>query len=378
MSHAIDDVIGTIYDAALEPGNWSVALDRIIDVTGSRSGNLISSDRSNSQSSVAVFRGIDPDWIRRYNEHYYRYDPSMSVFARCRGKAVADQVTGPGREVNPRDARLFHNELMVPQSFHHTAGAGLFLTESRNAAIILQRDGRQGEYAGHELSILNRLTPHIRRALHLNKEHQWLGFRQGLEAAYENSHMGVILLNAQASVVYLNPKAEELLRRHPEIGLKSKRLSLDGAEVDARVQAMISEAINTANGTGRYIGASLPLSVSRATGPMKIQVSPVHSRVKMDILNPTAGHALVHLSDPRIATSLSSPMLAAYFNLTRSEASVLAQLCMGMTLEEIADARVRSIHTIRSQTKSVMRKLGVQKHADLVRVVLTSPVARPS
>lgn len=375
--NSVHDVIGTIYDAALEPAHWPAALDRIIDITGSKSGNLISSDRNNRRSDVAVFSGIDPDWIRRYNDHYYQFDPSMHVFARHGGRAIADQVTRNGFRGEFRNARTFYHELMLPQQFHHTAGAGLFFTETHNAGIILQRSGQQGEYETKTLEVLDQLTPHIRRSLELNRHHSRLGFQKGLEAAFENSNRGVMLIDETGRVLFLNTKAENFVQSFAEIDLRDNRLALSDAATDSRLQAMLAAAIRAANGKDRYTGSSLTLELPETGSILGIQVAPVRTRLESDVLNPVSGHALVELTASPEPTTVPADGLAAYFGLTSTEARVLSDICQGKTPEAIAESRVRSIHTIRSQTKAIMKKLGVTRKSDLVRRVLTSPVAVP-
>lgn len=371
---ALDDAIGTIYDAALDPENWRAALDRIIDLTGSKSGNLISSDRNHARSDVAVYSGIDPDWIRRYNEHYYRFDPSMRVFARHGGRAIADQVTRNDLPSESANARTFYHELMRPQEFRHTAGAGLFFTQSHSAGIILQRSRQQGPYDPETLELLDRLAPHIRRALQLDRQHSRLGFQRGLEAAYEHSEHGVLLCDATGRLLFLNARAEQLLRDCPAVDLRDDRLALADPAMDQRLRARIAAVTETVDARAPRPGPPLALDVPETGSVLGIRVTPVRTRPGTGVRNPAPGQALVELNEAPVREPAPSGELAAHFHLTQAEAEVLSGICRGRSLEAIAESRVRSIHTIRSQTKAVMRKLGVGRKSDLVRVVLTNPV----
>lgn len=370
----VDEAIESIYDAALEPDQWRVALDRIIELTGSKSGNLISSDRDHQRCDVAVFSGIDPDWIRRYNEHYHRFDPSMPVFSRHGGRAIADQVTRNGFRDEFRQARRFYHELMLPQEFHHTAGAGLFFTKTHNAGIILQRSRSQGEYDSAALEILDRLAPHIRRSLKLAGHHSRLGFQRGLEAAYERGETGVLLLDETGRVRFANAKAERFARACPAIDLRHDRLVLADPAMDGRLQAMIAAATATDEGPTRRSGSSLAFEVPEAGAVLGIRVIPVGPRLGTSVPAPVAGRVLVELTESSGRILASIERLAEHFGLTQAEVEVLSGIGRGESLEAIAASRVRSIHTVRSQTKAVMRKLGASRRSDLVRMVLTDPV----
>lgn len=59
------------------------------------------------------------------------------------------------------------------------------------------------------------------------------------------------------------------------------------------------------------------------------------------------------------------------FSMTESEMEIAEGLCSGKSLAQISSERKRSIHTIRSQVKSLTQKSGTNSQADLVRVILT-------
>lgn len=375
MQAVVDEVINAIYDAAMDPGGWDHALAGIIRLTSSGSGNLISSDRDHVRSNVAVYRGIDPEWIRCYNEHYYRFDPSMPVFTRHRGRVVIDQVTGPDPRSLPDSARCFYSELMLPQAFHHTAGAALYSTDTHHAAFILQRSERQGPYSEEEVRRLDRITPHLRRALQLMRQYHQLSFQRGLAAAYENSHLGVILLDEAGRVQYLNRRAEEILRTFPALDVRGPDMVLADATVASCLRQRISAAlVPTSDEWARTVDRA-PLTLSHDGRALELQVSPVRGPMDSDALGIPSRHVLVQVSDPRPVSPLPAPMLASHFNLTRAEAMVLACVCMGQDTQTVARVRSRSVHTIRSQLKTIMKKLGVKSRAELIRLVLTSPVA---
>lgn len=56
--------------------------------------------------------------------------------------------------------------------------------------------------------------------------------------------------------------------------------------------------------------------------------------------------------------------------LSRSEREVALALCRGLTDKEVADMLCRSYHTVRTQKKSIYRKLGVSKDTELVAAMV--------
>jgi len=63
-------------------------------------------------------------------------------------------------------------------------------------------------------------------------------------------------------------------------------------------------------------------------------------------------------------------MLKEAFEFSSRELLVARGLCEGKTLERIATERERSIHTVRAQVKSMLRKTGTASQSDLVRVMV--------
>ena len=84
----------------------------------------------------------------------------------------------------------------------------------------------------------------------------------------------------------------------------------------------------------------------------------------------------VFISDPDLKHPISVDSLVSVYGLTRSEAQVAISLVNGHKIEEIAKSSNHSAHTIRSQLKSVFRKVGVSRQSDLVKMLLTGPLAQ--
>ena len=80
----------------------------------------------------------------------------------------------------------------------------------------------------------------------------------------------------------------------------------------------------------------------------------------------------------QIELRLNDWQLRAQFGFTSAESAMAIALAHGDTLSHHAGARKVSLSTVRSQLKAVLRKLGVKRQADAVRVLLGSalPIMR--
>jgi DNA-binding CsgD family transcriptional regulator len=79
--------------------------------------------------------------------------------------------------------------------------------------------------------------------------------------------------------------------------------------------------------------------------------------------------ALVLIRDPEARASIDQHLLAKHFSLTQAEARVAGLLFSGHSLTSAAKTSGIAPSTVRSQLKSVFRKVGVARQADLIRAL---------
>ncbi len=85
---------------------------------------------------------------------------------------------------------------------------------------------------------------------------------------------------------------------------------------------------------------------------------------------PDRGGVIVRTLDMDWSDALGA-MLAEVFQLSPKEVAVVEDIAHGHSLNDIAKRRNRSTHTVRAQTKSVLRKTGASSQSDIIRLVST-------
>jgi DNA-binding CsgD family transcriptional regulator len=86
---------------------------------------------------------------------------------------------------------------------------------------------------------------------------------------------------------------------------------------------------------------------------------------------------MILAADPD-ARSPSERDLAEFFGLSRAESWLTAALLAGKTTREAATDLEVQITTLRTQLSSVLRKVGVSRQAELIRVLSNIPVVPAS
>lgn len=368
------EVIDRIYAAVGNPEDWSGVLQSIVGVTGARSGCILATLRPDGRGNVSSYHEIDPDWIRQYNEQFYLYDSSPALIENNPGRVIVDAITGPRPTNLKGEDRLFYNELMRPQSFRHTLHAGLFDGGQRQLGIILQRPPHPGPFESDQVSALQKLTPHLHRALTLHARLQAIDcMASGLSALLDRVPMGVILLDAFGDIVHANSRAEKVLRDRLLLRNHARRLTTADTRENESLQRLIAAALDK-----NSLSNDMTLHLrARGSHGLYVQVTPMETKEHPDPLLPGAVRAAVWIGTYE-PSQLSPASLAQLYNLSPSEAELLARLVEGKNLSEIADLRQVSVYTARTQLKAIMSKLGISRQVDLVRLVMSGPcVMRP-
>lgn len=74
MEETTLDLIGLIYDAAIDPKLWSVVLDRFRGAIGGTHAAIMLLDQERPSCNVGVTFGMNPEALRVYGEHFWKID----------------------------------------------------------------------------------------------------------------------------------------------------------------------------------------------------------------------------------------------------------------------------------------------------------------
>lgn len=183
--------------------------------------------------------------------------------------------------------------------------------------------------------------------------------------ALETISPSVLVVNVNGKLVYANKSATQLL-------LERDGLSIDGSDYCRCASSDINQRLSgelqnmVANGENRPAFLSLPRpSLKR---DLSLVLVPLDSAENEEPLI-----ALVVTDPSKKALSVSTP-LETLFGLSPSEATIAQYIARGEGLESAADASGVTLSTARTYLKKIYSKTGVTGQADLVQLILSSPV----
>jgi DNA-binding CsgD family transcriptional regulator len=178
---------------------------------------------------------------------------------------------------------------------------------------------------------------------------------------------GVIVTDSDGRVIQMNRAAERIVRLADGLIIRNGKLGAMLIPDSERLSAFVAVAA-AGEKTRAAIGR---MRVGRHSGRLEytVTVAPLGDDVEID------GRLLtmVLVVDPEDPTP-SETELAHFFGLSPAESRFAAALMAGKSLSDVAIEASVQITTLRTQLSSILRKVGVKRQLDLVRVLSRIPV----
>jgi DNA-binding CsgD family transcriptional regulator len=186
---------------------------------------------------------------------------------------------------------------------------------------------------------------------------------QRLRGQLDRLRCGMVFCDAEGRVDWLNRSAQRLLATGP-LRLVGSHLFVDSEAETETLMNELAEGVAAAGNAVRY----LRLGQGELTLHVAIQPQPG--------TQPSA--VVLTLTSPSQVVDIPTDALIRLFDLTPTEAGLVAALATGSTLEQYAQQRGASVGTARVHLKHVQRKTGARRQSDLVRLVWSSAAAHLS
>lgn len=362
----LHDLLGAIYDAALDASQWEEALRRIARWIGLQGVFLVNEDREEQRAGIFKTYGFEADLLVQYPDWTYD-DPGRPVLYRQPpGTAVATNLY-----YSRRDWRrtAYFNEFGRTHRIEHQLGMRI----AEDARRVLWFGSARGiddtPLTPADTAKLNALGPHLKRAVQIGSQFAVAQEAGALATAVlEGLPTGVVLLDEDARSLYANPAAERLLAGSRGASLRGRHLVADEPGPHDALRALVAGAVATGAGRGTSPGGRLLVEDAPVGERLVVHVFPCSDRRLP--LDPAGRRvcAIVFLGRESDAIRPQPDVLRGLYGLTSAEARLAAALGEGTPLEEAADAFAISRHTARAQLRAVFQKTGVRRQADLLRL----------
>ena len=360
------DLIGWIYDAALDPELWPSVLEKICAFVPGSAANLFSQDALDRKANSYFSFGYDPGYEALYLEKYAAISPFFpaTVFFSV-GEVFGLEDIIPHTEL--RQTR-FYREWMEPQGYIDAIGCNLDRTATSAAPFVVarhRRDGYRDEAAQRRMQLI---APHVRRAILIGKVlHLKSMEAAALADAFDGLSAAVFLVDADGRVLHANASGHSLVAARIAIEAPGARLTAKEPQARQALRESLDSAAagDAALGTK---GISIPLPGHDGQDYVA-HVLPLTSaaRRRANVAYGAVAAVFVH----RAALDLQSPLEAVTrrYNLTAGELRVLVALLNLGGVSQVADVLGISEGTVRNHLHRLFEKTGTSRQADLVKLV---------
>jgi len=366
---------GRLYEAGICADSWDAALDDIMQAIGADVSALFVEDRAHPVTAFEVFsvRGYPEHVPDTYRSYFAERDVRLpAILALPAGQVYADERAMPFAEVERSE---IYNDFYRPLGLAHGAAIVPFNDGRRFGVLSAHRAIRAGNFLPTEIATLERLAPHVIRALQLHRQVvRANAVADGLAVALNHFQLATLLVDERGAVIELNLAAEVLLRRSEcPLRLVGRHLSAVSADHQAALARAISDAAHSSGGRLSTVPSVLRLAKTDGSAALGVMVTP--ARQPRNLGMKREGLAIVFISDPGQASPAEPDLLIRQFGLSPAEAQIAVRLTAGDRIEDIADARGVSQETVRVQVKRVLSKTETRSQGQLIGLLSRSLAA---
>lgn len=359
-----EELIGSAYDAALDLDQWPSVLEgacrlfdanmgivRIIDAEG-RDVLMLGQGACLSADLLTTYQ---TSWIEK-DIHLQKVFNAPALWNR---PVLAElEVAGPQEERQS----AYVNEFLRPVDLGRIVTT-IWKGKTGAATAAFHRSLSAPLLGKRALDVGQRVLPHLIRAARMTaRQHAGEGLRLSAASLFGDAAHPVFLLDDRARVLWFNPIAEvSVVAGKVRVGSDGTlRLTRGGA-------TMLFRLVEDAK-SQRSAGSAPRLAVIEIDGERVVCRGRVVGRETWPriLFQRTA----ILLECHRVAPSRSTAdRLCEVFGLTSAEASVAVALSDDAGINDIAALRGVSNETVRKQSQSIFRKIGISRRSALTQIV---------
>lgn len=365
MDPDFERLLDAVYQGPLEEVPWRGFLALLRLALAVDSTVLILRPPTRADTGLLLLEGGERRWESAYQERFFAQDPFVDL-PPGRVTALAELISEEVLLASP-----FYRDFMAPADSFHILGFNTLEPDGLEARLRASRARAKPAFGAPEHVLLERLAPHVRRAVQLHARITRTESERDLFAdAVDQLAMCTLLLDERGRVLRANGPAQELLRRREGLAVVDGELRAARPEDTRTLGEAIARALahRGAGAPGVVEGLRLPLASGE--GDLRLLVRPValgrwsQGRTAPAVALFVAGGAQQKQVSPELVQKL--------FGLTRAEAALAAELARGCSLDAAAEAQGIARNTARAHLRSIFAKTGVGRQAELVQLLLRS------
>lgn len=362
----VGDLLGALYEGALEQPPWSSALRLLQQRLQATHISLILRPPTAENAGVMINVGENADARVSYEKQYFAMDPFVSL--------KEGEVMTPEELIGQQwlDGPMYQDYLR-PQDVRYVMGADVYTPDGVECRLRATRGHRSEPFGEQDKALFRYILPHLKRSIQIQSKLDSLECeRQMLAGTVNRMLLGVISLSQSGEILEINDEARRILAERDGIWRGPNGLQADNPDDKRELHRLIQRALG--HGSGKITGGMVEaMPVSRPSGRARLSlvVKAVPGADWCDTHKRPA--AVIFLRDPDCNTTPPSlDLVRRLLGLTRVESRMALLLTEGYTLDEAAQMMNIRRNTARTHLRSIFCKTGVTRQTMLVRLLLRS------
>ena len=364
---ALSELIGSIYDCALDPGLWPATLTSLREVLGFHNAALTLVGLPKGEVLLTVTSGIETSWLERIplygTDIVEQWGGADAIHAIPFEEPAVLSLVNPG-VYSPASKNRFYVEWEKPQGLNDNMAIGLARDSMTVGSVGFGRHEQEGPIGEREIGLARLFIPHLQRAAAISR---LLDIKTvaaaSFEATLDNLKTPIILADSNLQLVHANRSAKDMLALGNPLQLKSNILTSRSKGLSTALAVAVAQACVNESALGRK-GMGIPGRTSDGS-PCALYVLPLRYGKLRAGITPDAVVA-IFMAPTITPTQAPKEVVAALFDLTVAEAQVFEHIASGLTSSQTADLLDVELSTIKTHLIRLFDKMGVHRQADLI------------
>ncbi|WP_313172115.1 helix-turn-helix transcriptional regulator [Massilia oculi] len=378
-----DRIVNLIYDTLDDRGAWRRMLDSLHEAIGGRAVHMLTFDGERGALSYSDGAAMAPQIDLEYIQKYQFIDPRVGL--------LRQQSTGDWLHCHEHfddgfaASHPFYQEFLIPHGARYVSACKLADTPEATVIFSCLRSSGEGPLPPDALAFLDRLRPHMERAVRMGLA-QFVYSTQALvgHALVDKLRQPVMLLTATGDVVLANAAARSLLASTSLVQIADGKLVLPQryrtsflmqcGELETRVRNAVAQ--------GKPDDKESRALHMRSEAASGAAADALYAFFTMLVPEHTLGSfglrplVMLFFYHPTSVQVIDSALLTAAFGLSHAECKIASMLADGVPLKTIADLLGVQYDTVRKQLLSIYQKTATNRQPELVRLLMNLPASQ--
>jgi DNA-binding CsgD family transcriptional regulator len=367
MDEALDvsRLIGSIYDAALNPSSWPEVLGEIAAFVDGTAAGILSRDPTTMTGVITYDSGVDPEVKKSYLDTYIRFDPTTTseFFVEVDELVTTEDIMPYEEFLQTR----YYQEWVKPQGLADVIGSVIDRNFSNAALFKVFFSERHGIVSKEDRRRASLIVPHVRRSVLIGRLIDLKATETvSLSNVLDHLRTAIIMVDRTGFVTHANAAGYALMSVGSPVSCQKSRFKINDAVVQKYFVDLFEAAHRGDAAVGKQ-GIAVPLT-DRDGAHYVAHVLPLISGARGVEGRAYQAVASVFIHKAQFEPPSPPEVIAKAYKLTPSELRTMLAIVEIGGVPEAAAAMGIAESTVKSHLSRLFEKTGATRQADLVKI----------